>query len=354
MDQTKHYLVTGAGGFIGGWMAETIFLQKQHNVRAGLHRWAGAARLSRFQMDLAICDIMNPDQLDQVMDGITHVIHCAKGPSPESMINGTRNVIDAAARRGVKHVVHLSTAEVYGNPTGIVDETHALVKTGNPYADAKLEAEQVCAEYIQKGYPLSIVRPSIVYGPFSKTWSVSIGEKLKSGNWGIFKGNGDGICNLIYVSDLVKEVLSISQNERAIGQSYNLNGPDRLTWNEYFARFNDALGLPALKVIEPESAKMKASIIDPMRTAAKFARDHFEKQIKSLAASFSPAKSAMKYLEGIIKSAPRMVDFDLFNRNAVYPDDKVRDLLGYQPQVNLDTGLSLTVAWMKQVGLIKE
>jgi nucleoside-diphosphate-sugar epimerase len=47
-----------------------------------------------------------------------------------------------------------------------------------------------------------------------------------------------------------------------------------------------------------------------------------------------------------------MVDFDLFNRNAGYPDDKVRNLLGYQPEVNLDTGLSLTVAWMRQVGLI--
>ena len=199
---------------------------------------------------------------------------------------------------------------------------------------------------------MTIIRPSIVYGPFSKTWSVAVALKLQSGNWGIFQGHGDGYCNLIYVGDLVAAILLAAANDRAVGQTFNLNGPEVMTWNQYFQRFNAALGLPELKKIELVSATLRATLMEPIRSSAKFARDHFEIPMKRAASSFGLVKLAMKYAEKQIKTSPRPVDFSLYNRRALYVAAKARELLGFEPRVGADEGLALTVRWLEQVGLL--
>jgi nucleoside-diphosphate-sugar epimerase len=344
-------LVTGAGGFIGGWLAETLYLTGSAHVRAGVHSWAGAARTARFPMEIVLCDILEPYQIRQAVSGVSCVIHCAKGASKESIVQGTRNMLSAAFDQGVKRFVYLSTAEVYGSPTGKIDETFSCQKTGDLYGDSKLEAEEVCWEYHAKGLPVTVIRPSIVYGPFSTTWSVEIARKLLSGNWGIFKGHGDGICNLIYVSDLVHAILIAADDEHAIGEAFNLNGSEMLTWNQYFQMFNTALGLPELRAIEPDGARLRATLIEPVRTWAKFVRNHFARPIKKVAASYRPAKQLMKYVEQTMKTSARLTDFSLFSRQAGYTATKAQELLGFKPSFDVETGLHLTVSWLAQVGL---
>lgn len=353
MESKENILVTGASGFIGGWVAETLFLSGNTSVRAGIRDWASAARLARFPMEIVLCDILDKAQTAQALIGVTCVIHCAKG-ADGTIIDGTRNMLDSALRLGVKRFVHLSTAEVYGNPSGEIDEAVSYQYTGNPYADCKIEAEKLCWEYYQKGLPVTVIRPSIVYGPFSKTWTVDIALKLQSGNWGIFKGHGDGICNLIYIADLVSAILFAASKGRAVGEAFNLNGPEAPTWNEYFRRFNAALGLPELKVVEPGGASLRATIMGPVRTSAKFARDQFEGPIRKLAAGFRPAKHMMKYVETKMKTTPRLTDFSLYNRKALYLATKAQDVLGFKPKVYLDAGLKMTVHWLNQVGLVNQ
>jgi nucleoside-diphosphate-sugar epimerase len=302
-------------------------------------------------MEIVLCDIMDAQQIDKAMDGVNCIIHCAKG-SDESIIEGTRNMAEVALRKGVRRFVHISTTEVYGSPSGKITEESPLVITSNPYGNAKIEAEKVCWEYYKKGLPVTIIRPPIVYGPFSSTWTVNIATKLMSGNWNIFKGNADGICNLIYISDLVSGILLAAEKEKAVGQAFILNGPEALTWNEYFKKFNDALGLPTLNEAEPSSARLRAQLMEPVRSAAKFARDHYEKPIKQLAASFRPASLLMKSVEKSLKTSPRAADFALYNRQALYVGDKARELLGFSPSYNLDSGLKLTVPWLEQLGFI--
>jgi nucleoside-diphosphate-sugar epimerase len=302
-------------------------------------------------MEIVLCDILDPHQIRQAMGGVSCVIHCAKGPSKQSIVQGTRNMLAAALDQGVERFVYLSTAEVYGNPAGKIDEMLPCQKTGNLYGDAKMEAEETCWEYQAKGLPVTVIRPSIVYGPFSTTWTVEIARKLLSGNWGIFKGHGDGMCNLIYVSDLASAILMAAHDEHAIGEAFNLNGPDRLTWNQYFQRFNEALGLPELRAIEPEGARLRAALIEPVRTAAKFVRNHFEKPIKKVAASYRPAKQLMKYVEQTMKTSARLTDFGLFSRQAFYTASKVQELIGFKPRFDVEMGLQLTISWLRQVGL---
>jgi nucleoside-diphosphate-sugar epimerase len=330
-------LVTGANGFIGGWLAETLCLTGAAHVRAGIRNWGSAARLGRFPMEIVLCDIMDKAQIAQAIAGGTCVIHCAKG-SEESITQGTRNMLEAALRQKVRRFIHLSTAEVYGNPGGEIDEMFPYQYTGSPYGDSKIEAEKLCWDYYGKGLPVAVIRPSIVYGPFSKTWTVEIALKLRSGNWGIFKDHGDGVCNLIYIADLVSAIMLAARDESAIGQAFNLNGPETPTWNEYFQRFNAALGLPELKVTEPARANLRALVMEPVRSSAKLAQRHFERPIRRIAARSKLAKQVLKYVEKTMKTSPRLTDFSLYSRKAFYSAAKAQQMLNYEPKFGLDKG----------------
>lgn len=342
-------LVTGAGGFIGGWVAETLYL-KHERVRAGIHSWSGAARPARFQMDIVPCNIMSPAELDEAMQDVTCVIHCAKG-ADESIAQSTRNVLEAAYKHGVERFVHVSTTAVFGEQSGSLDENFPCQNMRDSYADNKILAEDACWEYHKKGLPVVILRPPIVYGPFSKTFTVNLAYKLLAGNWGIFKDAADGICNLIYATDLVDGILLASQSENAIGEIFILNGTELPTWNQYFERFNDALGLPPLKVYENQDFDFKIKLMEPIRDMAMFARSHFEWLIKLMAAKQRQARRAMKFVETRMKTMPRVHDLKLYGRNVYYLDSKAHEMLGYRPSVSLDEGLRMSVQWLEQIGM---
>lgn len=352
MDKEERYLITGAGGFIGGWIAETLYLEGKASVRAGIHRWSGAPRLARFPMEIVPCNIMDPNEISQAMKGVSHVIHCAKGASAESIVKGTENMLEAALQNKVRRFVHMSTAAVYGDLVGLVDENCQCSKTGWEYSDSKLDAEKVCWDYHAKGLPITILRPSIVYGPFSKTWILNIGFKLLSRTWGKFKSIGDGTCNLIYISDLVNAILLSARHEHAIDEIFNLNGPEAPIWNEYFAKFNSALGLPELREIDSGRTRLRTNLIAPIRASALFARKHFERSIKKIAGSSDPIKHILENLEQKIRLTPRQNDLSLYNRKAYYSAKKIQELLGVKPHVDVDTGLKLSVLWLEQIGAL--
>lgn len=353
------FLITGASGFIGGWLAETLHLRGDVEIRAGMRTWSKAVRLARFGLEPVLLDVMKPEQIDAAMaggassqPGELRVVHTAYG-SAQVTVEGTRNMLEAALRAGVARFVYISTTAVYGDLVGEVDETYPLTPTGNEYADSKIEAERLCWEYGDKGLPVVVVRPTIVYGPFGRTWTVDMAAKLQSGNWGILEGYGEGICNLAYVSDVVEGVLLAARHPAAAGQAFNLSGPEPITWNEYFARFNLAMSLPALQRVEPNRMRLRARLMSPVRSAARLAQKHYEKPLRRLANKFRPAKEAMLSAEKSIRSIPRFEDLELYNRKALYVTQKARELLGYRPRFGVDAGLELTVAWLKNVGLVE-
>jgi len=352
MSENARYLITGANGFIGGWTAETLCLRNAGEVRAGIRSWAGAARLSRFPVAITLCDVLDESQVAAAVRGVDVVIHCVSG-SPETIVRGTRNVLAASLRSGVRRLVHLSTAEVYGRTEGAIDESFPLAGTEDAYGAPNIEAERACREFQELGLPVSILRPSIVYGPFSKDWSIRLAERLRTGDWGVFPGIGDGICNLIYVSDLVSAILRAAREEAAVGEAFNVVGPDRLTWNEYFRAFNAALGFPELKVVPERKARLSAGLMRPLRASAKFAKAHFEDPLKRFALRYRTAQKVMKTLETKTKYAAQPAEFALYSRNATYLSTKAGDRLGFHPAFDIATGLRLTAEWLDLHGYLR-
>lgn len=352
VDLKGRYLITGANGFIGGWVAETLFLRGVRDVKAGIRSWSSAARLSRFPVQIISCDVLDKVQIAEALQDVDFVVHCASG-SEDIIVQGTQNMLDAAYRAGVKRFVHLSSAEIYGDLSGTIDESSPYCESASPYGRAKVEAEKACWSFSQKGLPLSILRPSIVYGPFSKDWTVRLAERLQSGDWGMFQEIGEGICNLIYISDLVTGIFLAVHKEETAGEAFNMVGPDLLTWNQYFQKFNAALDLPEIKKIPRKKARFRARLMSPFRASAKLAKTHFEIPLKKFGQKYRPARKLMKSAETKLKLTAREAEFNLYSRNSTYLSNKAKASLGFQPKFDIDTGLKLTAAWLHLSGLTK-
>jgi nucleoside-diphosphate-sugar epimerase len=343
-------LVTGAAGFVGGWIAESFHLSGIP-VRAGIRRWSSGARLARRPIEMASCDVMSPSQLRTAMEGCDAVVHCAVG-SDEVTIEGTRNVLAIAEELRLRRIVHISSVGVYGNATGTVDESGPRRADGNAYNNRKIAAEAVCESFIDRGVPVVILRPTIIYGPFSYTWTVSFANRLCSGRWGTFGSAGEGKCNLVYVTDVVQAVHLALQSEQATGQTLNVNGGEIISWNDYFSRFNQAIGRPELPALKTWPIAVKSRLLAPVRVAGRFALSRCNQSLMKLNAKSALAAKTMKATESSLKLTPTSDQLKLYGRDVEFTIDKARQTIGYAPRVSVSQGLEFSAAWLKQHDLL--
>lgn len=347
----RKILVTGATGFIGGRIVEMVHLSenRQYKVVAGIRQWASAARLGRLPVDIVTMDLMDRNQIDRALEDITHIIHCAKG-TPEATVEGTRNLLEISMKKGIQHFIHLSTAEVYGDATGVVDESFPFHYTGNAYNRMKIDAEKACWEYQGKGLPITIFRPSIVYGPYSTNWCLRFASMFLAGEWGIYEKYGEGKCNLVFIDDLVQTIIHALDEETVYGKALNINGPETITWNEYFVRLNDGMGLPALRKIQSKSADMATYAMEPVRIMGGFVKKHLLKPVKLLAESIDIVDAMMRKVEHKVKITPGSEELRLFAKNVIYSDALARELLSYCPETQLDQGMKESIDWLRFMG----
>ncbi len=350
----RKVLVTGSSGFIGGRVAERLALENVASVRALIHKWSRAARVAKFPIEIVAVDILDPQAVATAMQGVTHVVHCAFSDAPEVIIDGTRNLLSAALEAGVERFVFVSTAEVYGaQAAGTVDESAPTNHTGRTYGDAKIDAEQLCREFHARGLSTSIVRPAIVYGPFGRSWTVKVAKRLQSGLWSEFEGYGDGLCNAIFVDDLVSAILLAAEHPAASGETFNVNGGEVVTWNEYFRKLNAAIGLPPLERKSASKSARKTALIGRVETVIRAFVGRFEDRLMEIYLRGGWASRIMKRVKTVFDSTPSTGELeDLYSRQAVYSDQKARTLLGYQPKFDLERGMALSVLWMERNGFI--
>lgn len=349
MPPDERVLITGAGGFIGGRAAEVLYGREGWTVRAGLRRWSSAARIGRLPIEMVSCDVTKPAEVDSAMQGVTRVIHCAQGPGPIA-VEGTRNVLAAAAAAGVARVVYLSTIDVYGKTTGICEEDAPLAPTGVEYGDTKIEAERLCRRAVEDGLPVAILRPTIVYGPFSTNWTVQYAERMRSGPWQVPPEFAGGICNLVYIDDLVDAIVLALTHDAAVGEAFNVNGGERVTWADYFDRLGRALGVSTEVPTRPQRTRTNAAVMGVVRKFASYSLKHFKTPIMKVYQRSDTAKIIMRRAEDVIRRAPTSAEFAFYSRSAVYPSTKAEKILGYTPRITVDEGVALCAAWLRHHG----
>lgn len=347
-------LITGAGGFIGGRVAECLWRTEAPWVpRAGLRVWSNGARIGRMPLDMVECDVLKPHQVAEALDEVNAVVHCAVG-SPPVIVDGTRNVLAASLEAGVDRFVHLSTVDVYGDATGSVSEEDPLQTTSKEYGNRKIEAEKICREYQDRGLPVVILRPTIVYGPFCEEWVVDFVKRLMGGRRPVPTEDAQGSCNLVYVDDLVSAILAALTRREAVGKAFNINGPQlNLTWNDYFSTLESAVEAPSLEDSPGTSrSRLEAALMLPVRKTAKFVLDNFESSIMATYKRFRSARLLMKKLEHAVQMTPTPREFRYYSRGVTYEIDRARNRLGYQPRYTMHEGVKRTAQWLAFHGYI--
>jgi len=348
-------LVTGAGGFVGSRIVEAVYRLEFGTVRAGIHRWASAARYARFPVESVLCDLSDPVQLHDACQGVTAVVHCAHGGTHDSIVSGTRHLLEASRQAGVKRFVFLSSAEVYGkDASGEVDEEHPCRPLPGSYGDWKREAEEVVAAYQRQGLPTTVLRPAIIYGPFSSSWTMRVADRLQSGAWGTFEEFGEGICNLVYVDDLVRFILRTIEDDGAVGMTFNVVGPERPTWNEYFRQFNLALGLPPLKTIGKAQATRKARSRDRLGRFTGYFVARFKDQLMPIYLRGGTAGRLMKSVKSRLTTTATSAELEgLYSRKATLVTTRAEAAIAFQPSVSMSEGLRRTRDWLAFNGYVR-
>ncbi|NER93860.1 MAG: SDR family NAD(P)-dependent oxidoreductase [Symploca sp. SIO1B1] len=235
-------LVTGADGFIGSHLTETL-VRQGYQVRAfvlynSFNSWGWLDHTDRdIQQSLEIFagDIRDPYGVKEAMKGCDGVLHLAaliaipySYHSPDTYVDtnvkGTLNVLQAARELGVSRIVHTSTSEVYGTAKFVpITEEHPL-QGQSPYSATKIAADQLAyAFYASFGLPVLIARPFNTYGPRQSARAVipTIITQIANGNRQIKLGAISPTRDFNYVKDTVAGFIAALNSERGVGEVIN-------------------------------------------------------------------------------------------------------------------------------------
>ena len=263
---TMRVLVLGAAGFVGNALIEALARTEWATPIAAFHRRQPVA--GRAIASLAF-DATSVPAVADALQGVDVVVNCVSG-APAIISAEARALFAAAARQSpLRRIVHLSSMAVYGTADGVFDETAAQTVGADGYASAKIEAERIAAGYGN----CVILRPSCIYGPGSSQWSERIAVLLRRRELGDLGPAGEGFCNLVYVSDVVRSILKALRIKGVEGQAYNISSTRHLTWNQYFHLYAQALGLTSLPAISGARLKMHALVLAPAHLIALRAGD---------------------------------------------------------------------------------
>ncbi len=235
-------VVFGAGGCVGGWICEELSQRHDVEVVACVRKWASAVRVARRGIDIRQVDLERGDDLSHVLAGASVVVN-ATMPAASVEPKLAKDLYLASIKAGARRFIQFSSAAIYGNRVGEVNET-TKPAPDNDYARGKTEMENTLAQAaVNSDTQLFIFRPSIIYGPFSDGWTVRYVERIVRGKWQSLGRAGSGTCNLVHAHDVAKAVGAAAIEDVAPGMHIlNLNGPDRISWNDYIERLGNAIG----------------------------------------------------------------------------------------------------------------
>jgi len=297
-------LVTGATGFIGSRLCELLSLEHRMPHRALVRQFSRAARIARLDSRLVAGDLLDVGSLDRALEGCDAVVNLAHADDRTAKAQ-TSNLVDACVRAGVRRLVHISSMAVHGpspNMPIVTESTAPIKRWREAYSDAKAAAEAVVLAAAGQGKLAAVVlRPTIVYGPFS-FFVTPIVADARQGRISLIDG-GQGICNAVYVDDVCSAIIAALQRDDAVGSAFLINGDTRLTWRDFISTF--AGMVEGDKVIHDHSADEIAAHWSAQRPRK---RDSFKSAIR-LAGSpaFHAQLSTIHPLGALIRGMKELV-----------------------------------------------
>jgi nucleoside-diphosphate-sugar epimerase len=324
-------LITGAGGFTGLALARRL-AAAGFTARGLIRTEAKEAELASAGVEPLCGDVRNEAVLERAVQGADVVYHLAavfrRAGVPDSEyrsvhVDATRQLIEAAARAGVRRVVHCSTVGVHGSVEGDAPATEdAPFHPMDIYQQTKLEGEWMARETARRvGLEVTVVRPGPIYGPGDRRLFKLIGGVARRR----FRILGDGRprFQMVYVDDLVDGFLLAGTRPSVDGRSYIITGREAPSLRELVREIADVAQVPPPRIRLPVwpfwllGAACEAVCV-PLRIEPPI----FRRRVK------------------------------FFTSNRWFDTDRARHELGYAPKVPLREGLARTLESYRRLGWV--
>jgi nucleoside-diphosphate-sugar epimerase len=312
-------LVTGATGFIGSCLAESLS-KRGFAVTCLIRRTSKLKWIEHLGLEYIVCDLADIDSCADKIAGFDYIFHLAgltKAVSERDYFSAnadcTNKLLRVAADRNpnISRFVYLSSLAAAGPG----NDGPPLSEASPPspvsfYGKSKLEGEKSVVEYKDR-MPVTVIRPPAVYGPRDTDFLVMF-KMIKTG---IFPYWGKCHYSMLYVEDLVDGILLAAEKKEAEGKVFFLSDNMVYTNDDIAGEISLALGVKALKMRLP--------------------------------ASLMPVVAFLG---------------EKMNKNSIINMDKVRELrysnwtcdtgkamneLGFQPKITLREGIKWTADWYK-------
>ena len=385
MPSSDLVLITGATGFIGGRLVEFL-ASKGKRIRITTSDFAHCPRIARFRVDMVKADLRQPAGFEKAVEGCDTVFHLAYrfggGPREQRNVNlnGTLALARAAMRQRVRRFVHFSSVAAYGIPiAGDLTECTKPRRTSDLYSLTKRKIDEALRDLSRSAkLPLTILQPTIVYGPYGNTWTVRLLEQVKAGQIALPR-NGRGLCNAVYVDDVVRAAILCMNADTARGETFLISGSSPVTWRDFYGGYEKMAHTDA--VVELSDTEFNAAVkrYDAelrfmsriKRTLAR--RPELRAQLLNLppqrwiirAARILLPSSARRDLDRRYKAIWQRADAEKCSLFIPDPDsrslyaaktsvriDKASEILGYCPKFDFERGMNLTRTWAHWANII--
>jgi NAD dependent epimerase/dehydratase len=312
----KRVLVTGAGGFIGSHLTEAL-LEISREVRAFVHYnsrndWGCLEELSpaaKSSVEVVPADLRDYHAVKQATKQVDIVFHLGASVGipysltypddvVETNVNATLNILRASLENNVSKIVHTSTSEVYGTAQYVpIDEKHPL-SPQSPYAASKIAADKLAESFFRSyGLPVSILRPFNTFGPRQSLRAIipTVITQLLGGKR-VVVGNLAPRRDLTFVTDTVRGFLMLAWKTGFEGETFNLGTKKDISIKELILMISKLMGVTP--EIEVDHRRVRGNQSEVMR---------------------------------------------LMSDNS-----KALNTLGWQPTCSMETGLNLTIEWLRK------
>lgn len=255
-------LVTGGAGFLG--INEVRHLLKRNHEVVSLDMVEFDYPDVKDKIKIITGDIRDKSIVKEAMRGIEVVIHTAAALPLyyeeeifSTDIDGTRNLLEAAKKEGVKRFVHISSTAVYGIPDHHpIYEIDRLDGVG-PYGIAKIKAEEECLSFRREGMCIPILRPKSFIGPERLGVFALLYDWAYTGHNFPMIGSGNNRYQLLDVEDLCDAIyLTLTLPEEKVNDTFNIGAKDFTTMREdyqavldYAGHGKKIIGLPEKPII---------------------------------------------------------------------------------------------------------
>lgn len=311
-------LVTGGAGFIGSHLTEAL-VRNNYKVKALIHynSFGSVGNLGFVPKDILkdveiVCgDVQDFSFIKKISKGADAIIHLAaligipySYEAVSSYINtnitGTHNILQSALENNISQVIHTSTSEVYGSAEYVpMDEKHPL-KAQSPYSATKISADKIAESYWRSfDLPVSIIRPFNTYGPRQSSRAVIptiLGQLIRHYRQ-ISVGSYFPIRDFTYVADTANAYISMLGNKKSIGEIINIGSGSGISIADLISLSCRILNRSNCKTIK-ENERVR------------------------------PRKSEVSRL--------------------ICDNKKAKEILGWEPQVNLDAGLRRVISFIEK------